>query len=68
VTRIKWMFWKFCAWLTKPWHPKSNVPNPRDRKRRIEPLWYLVCLRLMYGVNAVTAWLIFASLAYLYLR
>ena len=69
MTRLKWLFWKALAWLTKPWHPKEgmNVPNPRSKKRR-EPAWYVFCLRLMYGVNAVTAWLIFVSLAYLYLR
>ena len=70
MVRLKWLFWKALAWLTKPWHPKEgmNVPNPRSKKRRGHPLWYLACLRLMYGVNAVTAWLIFVSLAYLYLR
>ena len=69
MMRLKWLFWKALAWLTKPWHPKEgmNVPNPRSKKRR-EPAWYVFCLRLMYGVNAVTAWLIFVSLAYLYLR
>ena len=68
MARLNWLGWRFWAWLTKPWQPKEVIDNPRSKKRRGDPLWYLVCLRLMYGVNAVTAWLIFVSLAYLYLR
>jgi len=69
VIRLKWLFWKALAWLTKPWHPKEgmNVPNPRSKKRR-EPAWYVFCLRLMYGVNALTVGAIYVSFVYLCLR
>jgi hypothetical protein len=44
-----------------------NVPNPRSKKRR-EPAWYVFCLRLMYGVNALTVGAIYVSFVYLCLR
>jgi hypothetical protein len=42
-------------------HRQDKIPNPRSRKLR-EPLWYTICLYTMYGVNAITAWMIFVLL------
>lgn len=57
---------KLLLWLRKPRGPEKT-PNPRSRKRG-DPMWYVLCVRLMWGVNAFTAWLIFVSAVFLVLQ
>ena len=69
MTRLKWLWWKFLAKLTKPWRKVDNVPNPRSaKKRRGDPAWYRICLYLMYAVNITTGYMIVLLLAWIALR
>lgn len=68
MTRLKWLWWKFWAWLTTPWRPKDVMPNPRSKKPRGDPAWYRICLYLMYAVNITTGYMIVLLLAWIALR
>lgn len=65
MTRLKWLWWKFWAWLTTPRRPEDKQGNPRSKKRRGDPLWYTACLYLMYGVNTATMALLYLYVCYL---
>ena len=52
MTRLKWLWWKFWAWLTKPWAPK-DVTNPRGKKVRHSTA-YLFWLDFFKMLNMVT--------------
>ena len=68
MTRLKWLWWKFWAWLTTPGHPVDKLGNPRSKKRRGDPAWYRICLYLMYAVNITTGYMIVLLLAWIALR
>ena len=53
MTRLKWLWWKFWAWLTKPWAPKESVPNPRSRKPKHSAA-YLFWVDFFKMLNMVT--------------
>ncbi len=53
MTRLKWLWWKFWAWLTTPWHPVDKLGNPRGKKRRENP-FYRPALYFMYALNVLT--------------
>ena len=55
MTRLKWLWWKFWAWLTKPWQPKegTNIPNPRSRKPKHSAA-YLFWVDFFKMLNMVT--------------
>ncbi len=63
MTRLKWLWYKFWAWITKPWQPKGNTPNPRDKKKRTENPFYRPALYFMYALNILTLYLIIMLLA-----
>jgi hypothetical protein len=50
--RRAWLWWKFWAWVTKPWVKKEVIDNPRGKKRRGDPAWMLNLVWLMRFVNA----------------
>ena len=62
MTRLKWLWWKFWAWLTKPWAPKDVVGNPRSKKRRGDPEGVIFLTHMMYVVNCATGALIIVAL------
>ena len=51
MTKLKWLWWKFWAWLTTPWRPEDKT-NPRSKKKRGDPAWVLFLTHMMYVVNA----------------
>ena len=53
MLKIKWLWWRFWAWLTKPWTPEDKLGNPRSRKRRGDPAWMIFCTQLMRAVNCM---------------
>jgi hypothetical protein len=63
VTRLKWLWWKFWAWLTTPWAPEDKLGNPRSKKRRENP-FYRPALWFMYCLNALTLYLIFWTIVF----
>ena len=68
MTRLKWLWWKFLAKLTKPWRKVDNVPNPRSAKKRRDNRFYTVALWFMYCLNAVTCYLILWACVLLWLQ
>ena len=66
MTRLKWLWWKFWARLTKPWAPKEVVENPRSKKRRGDPEWVVALTMMMRVVNAAMLALILVSIAVLW--
>ena len=68
MTRLKWLWWKFWAWLTTPWAPEDKLGNPRSAKKRRDNRFYTVALWFMYCLNAVTCYLILWSLVWLWLQ
>ena len=54
MLKIKWLWWRFWAWLTKPWTPEDKLGNPRSRKRRGDPVWVLRLTQFMFFVNCAT--------------
>lgn len=52
MTRLKWLWWKFWAWLTKPWQPE-DVTNPRGKKVK-HSMAYLFWLDFFKMLNMVT--------------
>jgi hypothetical protein len=50
-----------------PFKKKHTIPNPRDRKRRGDPVWMLRLVLLMKIVNFCTAYAIVIALALLYM-
>lgn len=66
MIRFKYLWWKFWAWLTKPWAPKDKIGNPRDKKRRGDPAWMVFSTNGMRVVNAVMMTVIIVSLMLLY--
>ena len=66
MTRLKWLWWKFWAWLTKPWAPEDVTGNPRSKKRRGDPEWMVFLTQLMFAVNCAMGALIVVSLMLLW--
>ena len=73
MTRLKWLWWKFWAWLTKPWAPKAadaaledKIPNVRARRRRGDSDLVLFLTQFMRYVNALTMAAILVSLGILW--
>ena len=64
---LKWKFWKALAWLTKPWHPKEVIDNPRGKKRRKESAAYLMWVDVFKMLNLVTGAFIGVALMLLFL-
>lgn len=68
MTRLKWLWWKFWAWLTTPWRPEDKT-NPRSKKKRGDPAWMIFATQLMYAVNcAMVAVIIVAFMLLLMLN
>ena len=53
MTRLKWLWWKFWAWATKPWQPKDVLGNPRGKKVRYSRA-YWEWVDFMRNLNLVT--------------
>ena len=52
MTRLKWLWWKFWAWVTKPWAPEDKLGNPRSAKRRYTAS-YWEAVEFMRNLNLV---------------
>jgi hypothetical protein len=66
MARLKWLWWKFWAWLTTPWRPQDVIDNPRSKKRRGDPEWVIFATHMMYAVNAFMMAVIIVSLMLLW--
>jgi hypothetical protein len=62
MTRLKWLWGKFWAWLTKPWAPEDVTGNPRGRRIVGDPVWMIQAAQLMRYVNAGMIAVIIVSL------
>jgi hypothetical protein len=61
MTRLKWLWWKFWAWLTKSW-AVQDATNPRGKRYRGDPVWMIQAAQLMRYVNAGMIAVIIVSL------